>query len=80
MTNQRAREILVKLVASDDPDDLFDFIEANIMDGIVPCICANGDCVGTDDLEPDLRIGYCVICESHSLISCVELMLEGALD
>jgi hypothetical protein len=80
MTSQRAREILVKLVESDDPDDLYEFIEANIIDSIVPCICANGDCDGTDELEPDLREGYCGVCESHSLISCIELLIEGALD
>lgn len=80
MTSERARELLVKLVQSDDPDVLYEFIEANIIDSIVPCICANGDCEGNDELEEDLRDGYCDVCESHSMISCIELMIEGALD
>ena len=79
MTSERAQELLLVL-ADGDPDVAFRLVEANIIDSIVPCICSNGDCGGVSDLEPDSREGYCQSCESHSMISCIELMINGALD
>jgi len=79
MTSERAQELLLVL-ADGDPDDALRLVQANIIDSIVPCICSNGDCGGVDDLEGDSRNGYCQSCESHSMISCTELMVNGALD
>ncbi len=79
MTGERAQELLLKLVDG-DADAAFGFVQANIIDSIIPCICSNGDCGYTSELEPDSREGYCENCESHSMISCTELMIAGALD
>ena len=80
MTNERAKELLEALAESTDPDVIYAFLEVYIIDGIVPCICANGDCGYSTDLESDSREGYCEECETHSVISCIELMIEGGLD
>lgn len=80
MTSERAKELLEALAESTDPDVVFAFVEAQIIDSIVPCICANGDCGFSTELESDLREGYCEDCETHSVISCIELMIEGGLD
>jgi hypothetical protein len=79
MKQERAKELLEKLAEFEGMDP-YDLVEANIIDSIVPCICSNGDCGHTTELEPDSREGYCEECESHSMISAVELMVEGALD
>ena len=79
MTGERAAELLLKL-ADGGPDDALRLVQDNIIDSIVPCICSNGNCDGTTELECDSRNGYCETCESHSMISCVELMVSGALD
>ena len=80
MTSERAAELLATLADVEGFDDPFELCEANIIDSIIPCICSNGDCGYTTELEPDSREGYCEECESHSLISCTELMLNGGLD
>ncbi len=80
MTSERAKELLEALAEVEGFDDPFDLVEANIIDSIVPCICSNGDCGYTTELEGDSRTGYCPECESHSLISCTELMMEGGID
>lgn len=80
MTNERARELLDSLADDEGFDNPFDLCEAFIIDSIVPCICSNKDCGYTTELEGDSRNGYCEECESHSIISCTELMIEGGLD
>ena len=80
MTSERARELLEALAESTDPDVVFAFVEAYVTDSMVPCICANGDCDYSTELESDTRDTYCPECETHSVISCVELMIEGGLD
>lgn len=80
MTSERAKELLEALADVEGYDDPFDLCEANIIDSIIPCICSNGDCGYTSELEPDSREGYCPECESHSLISCTELLISGGLD
>lgn len=80
MKIERAKELLEILADAEGFDDPYDLVEANITDSIVPCICSNDDCGYTSSLEPDSREGYCEDCESHSLISCIELMIEGGID
>lgn len=79
MTNKRAQELLTELAAVEGCENPFDLLDRIISDSIVPAICSNGDCGYTTDLEPDSREGYCDECESHSMISAIELMLEGGL-
>lgn len=79
MTNKRAQELLEVLASVEGCETPFDLLDRVIHDSIVPAICCNENCGYTTDLEPDSREGYCDECESHSMISAIELMLEGGL-
>jgi hypothetical protein len=68
---------LSALVASEGYASAFDLIEANIIDSVVPAICMNEDCDYTTGMEPDQDRGWCEICETNTVVSC--LVLAGVI-
>lgn len=48
-------------------------------DSVSPGICMNEDCSYTTEVEPDCSTGWCEECETQSVKSAVELMMEGFL-
>ena len=48
-----------------------------VCDSVSPGICMNDDCDYTIDVEPDCCTGWCESCESTTVKSAVELMMEG---
>ena len=48
-----------------------------IMDSVNPGICMNPDCDYTIEVEPDQNEGWCEECNSNTVKSFSELVLEG---
>jgi hypothetical protein len=55
-------------------DAMFD---AAVSDTVCPGICINPGCDYTTDVEPDQRKGYCEICGTQTVTSC--LVLAGLI-
>lgn len=49
------------------------------MESVVPGICMNEGCSYTTDVEPDSSTGWCEECDSNTVKSATELILEGFL-
>lgn len=58
--------------------DLSD-LEALVLDSVAPGICMNKDCSYTIQVEPDSSTGWCEECETQTVKSVVELLMEGFL-
>ena len=58
-------------------DDTFDMLEAVTFDSVAPGICKNPDCTYTCNVEPDSDSGWCEVCETNSVVSC--LILAGVI-
>ncbi len=52
-------------------------LEEIVHDSVSPGICMNKDCDYTTDVEPDSRTGWCEACDTQTVKSAVELMMEG---
>lgn len=56
-----------------------DGMEELVCDSVSPGICMNKDCSYTTQVEPDCSTGWCEECETQTVKSAVELMMEGFL-
>ena len=54
-------------------------IDELMFDSVSPGICMNEDCDYTIEVEPDCSTGWCEECETQTVKSAVELLLEGYL-
>ena len=52
-------------------------LEAEGFDSVVPAICMNDDCDYTTGMEPDQTEGWCEVCETNTVMSC--LVLAGVI-
>ena len=52
-------------------------LEYAMFDSIVPAICYNTNCSATCDMEPDQDQGWCEICDTNTVKSC--LILAGLI-
>ena len=57
--------------------DEMKMLESATFDSVAPAICMNADCDYTTDMEPDQNAGYCEICGTNTVKSC--LVLAGIL-
>jgi hypothetical protein len=57
--------------------DTQDFCEAFVMECVVPGICSNPLCDYTCNVEPDSTSGYCEVCGTNTVVSC--LVLAGVI-
>lgn len=73
MTNQ---EKLNKL-AEVEGKDVMEMFEEATFDSVAFGICTNDGCDYTTTVEPDQSRGYCEVCESHTVKSC--LILAGMI-
>ena len=67
-------ERLARIVGYDTSDDL---LAESASDSIVPAICVNAGCDYVDPMEPDAQDGWCPVCETHTVKSC--LVLAGMI-
>lgn len=58
-------------------DDVLDLLEAATFDSVAPGICINNGCSYTTHVEPDQREGYCEVCGTQTVKSC--LVLAGMI-
>lgn len=58
-------------------DDTMDMLEEASMDSVVPAICMNPDCDYTTGMEPDQSEGWCEMCDTNTVKSC--LVLAGIM-
>lgn len=65
------------LAQSEGFDKSLDLIEDRLTDSVVPGICMNQGCGYTTEVEPDQDSGWCEICETRSVKSC--MLLEGMI-
>jgi hypothetical protein len=61
---------LAELEGFETVDEMFD---AAVTDVVCPGICINLGCDYTADVEPDQRKGYCEICGTQTVQSCLVL-------
>ena len=55
--------------------DVMEMLEHATFDSVAPGICAN--CDYTCEVEPDQRKGYCEVCDTQTVSSC--LILAGVI-
>lgn len=67
----------LNLLADIEGMDVMEMLEQASFDGIAPGICMNPDCEYTTNVEPDQDQGWCELCESNTVESC--LMLAGVI-
>jgi hypothetical protein len=52
-------------------------LEYATFDSVAPAICTNENCSHTTDMEPDQDKGWCEVCETNTVKSC--LILAGLI-
>lgn len=70
-------EKMRQLTESEGYDDVYDMLEAATFDSVVPAICMNEGCDYTTGMEPDQDRGWCEVCETNTVKSC--LILAGII-
>ena len=70
----RKLDLLVEAEGFSDSEEL---LETFITNEVVPGICKNPGCDYTAQVEPDSRSGYCEVCDTQSVVSC--LVLAGVI-
>ena len=73
MTNNE----LLKELADSYGVDIYTLLENATFDGTAASICTNDGCGYTTDYEPDQDQGWCEICETNTVKSC--LVLAGMI-
>ena len=68
---------LQKLAEIEGFDTVDAMIEARVCDSVVPAICMNDDCDYTTGMEGDQDRGWCEVCETNTVKSC--LLLAGLI-
>jgi len=71
------RELLLELTDSEGYDDPLDMLEVATFDSVAPAICTNEGCGYTTNMEPDQDRGWCEICGTNTVKSC--LILAGII-
>jgi hypothetical protein len=64
---------LQKLAEIEGYEDYMDMLLETGMDSVVPAICTNPNCDYTVGMEPDQDRGFCEICRTNSVKSCMIL-------
>lgn len=54
-------------------EDSLALLQAFAIDSVVPGICKSPDCDYATDTEPDSDSGWCEICDTGSVVSCMVL-------
>lgn len=67
---QSKLELLCEIEGYADTHDMF---EAATFDSVAPGICMNEDCDYTTEVEPDSASGWCEICDTNTVKSCLVL-------
>ena len=57
--------------------DVETMLEMSVIDSVIPGICMNKECVYTTGVEPDQDRGYCEVCNTQTVRSC--LVLAGII-
>lgn len=70
------REAIDQLVDYEGYESDLDMMEAATFDSVSPGICMNDGCDYTTEVEPDCYDGYCECCETNTVKSGLELLLE----
>ena len=67
----------LKNLAESEGTDVEGLLKTAITDSVVPGICAASECSYTVGVEPDSRSGWCEVCETGTVVSC--LVLAGII-
>ena len=72
--NKKKLKTLTKSEGFKKPQDL---LEKAVFDSVVPAICVNDGCDYITTMEPDQKAGYCEMCHTQTVVSC--LVLAGII-
>jgi hypothetical protein len=72
-TNKEKQNKLRRLASLEGHDNIIDLLEDSIFDSLVPGICMNEECEENYNYEPDQDQGYCEVCETNTVMSCLRL-------
>lgn len=64
---------LEKLAEIEGFEDGAAMIAYYAVDSVVPGICNNPECDYTTEVEPDCRTGYCEVCGTSTVESCLSI-------
>jgi hypothetical protein len=64
----------VKTLAKIEGITIEDMIKRSTFDSVAPGICSNPGCNYTTEVEPDQSHGYCEVCGTQTVTSCLVLM------
>lgn len=53
--------------------DVMEMLEAATFDSVAPGICSNPNCDYSCEVEPDSDSGWCEICDTNTVQSCLVL-------
>jgi len=67
----------LNILADIEGMDVMEMLEQASFDSISPGICTNPKCEYTTSVEPDSDSGWCEMCETNTVMSC--LMLAGVI-
>ena len=70
------QELLNELAAIEGME-VMEMLEEATFDSVAPGICTNNGCDYTISVEPDCSDGWCEICQTNTVKSC--LMLAGII-
>lgn len=70
-------DLMQQLVEIEGFDDDLEMLEAYMTDSVCPGICVTPGCGYTCETEPDQTEGYCELCETNTVKSC--LILAGII-
>jgi len=77
MAKGKEKILLEVLAHIEGYESVEEMLESRGLDGIVPAICTNPGCSYTTDMEPDQSGGYCEVCKTNTVKSC--LVLAGVI-
>ena len=66
-----------KLAYLEGFDTVEELLDAAVSDSVCPGICVRPSCDYTTEVEPDQRHGYCEVCGTQTVKSC--LILAGIM-
>lgn len=63
----------LKTLAESCGISVMQLLEEATFDSVVQGICSNPDCDYTTEVEPDQTQGWCEICDTKTVVSCLSL-------
>lgn len=63
----------LELLAEQWDMDIEEMLKMSVFDSVAPGICQNPGCDYSTEVEPDQRAGWCEVCDTKTVKSCLRL-------